>query len=73
MLSDLSKQVRECYRCAENCAQQAAAQTDAKLKEDFLYMERRWLLLAHSYEFNKRLGGFSDELERQADKLPKPR
>jgi hypothetical protein len=46
MLNNLSKQIRECLDHAENCARQAAAQTDPKLKEDFLDMERHWLVLA---------------------------
>ena len=55
------EQVRECLQHAEHCARQAAAQTNCKLKEDFLEMERRWLFLARSYEFTERLGDFSEE------------
>ena len=32
-------------------------------------MERRWLVLAQSYDLTQRLGDFSDEAKRQADKL----
>jgi hypothetical protein len=32
-------------------------------------MERRWLALAQSYDLSHRLGAFSDEAKRQADKL----
>jgi len=32
-------------------------------------MERRWLCLAHSYEFTDRLDDFSNEAKLQADKL----
>src|SRR6516164_9156177 len=35
-----------------------------------LDMERRWLCLAHSYEFTDRLDDFSNEAKLQADKLP---
>ena len=70
MLNNL-EQVRECLQHAEHCARQAAAQTNSKLKEDFLEMERRWLLLARSYEFTESLGDFSDEAKRNTDKLPK--
>ena len=70
MLNNLSVQVRECLQHAEHCARQAAAQTNSKLKEDFLEMERRWLFLARSYEFTERLGDFSDEAKRNTDKLP---
>jgi hypothetical protein len=48
VLNNLSEQIRECLEHAEDCACQAAAQTDPKLKQDFLDMERRWLALAQS-------------------------
>ena len=70
VLNNLSVQVRECLQHAEHCARQAAAQTNCKLKEDFLEMERRWLFLARSYEFTERLTDFSGETKRNVDKLP---
>ena len=48
MLNNLSEQVRECYRHAEDCARDAAAQTDPKVKQEFLVMERLWLVLARA-------------------------
>ncbi len=48
MLNNQSEQIRECLQHAEYCARKAAAQTDPKLKEDFLDMERRWLFLARA-------------------------
>jgi hypothetical protein len=57
MLNNLSKQIRECYRHAEDCARQAAAQTDPKLKGDLLDME--W----------DRVTDFSAETKRQAKHL----
>jgi hypothetical protein len=71
VLNNLSEPIRECLRHAENCARQAAAQIDPTLKQDFLDMERRWLLLARSYDFTERLTHLSHETKRQADKLPK--
>ena len=71
MLNNLSVQIRDCLQHAEDCARQAAAQTDPVLKQDFLDVERRWLFLARSYEFTDRLGDFSDEAKRQADKSAK--
>jgi hypothetical protein len=65
VLNNLSEEVRECLQHAEHCARKAAAQTDSKLKEDFLDMERRWLSLARSYGFTERLTAFSDEKKRQ--------
>jgi hypothetical protein len=59
MLNNVSEQMRECYRHAENCARKAAAQTDPTLKADFLDLERRWLVLARSYDFSERLNIFT--------------
>jgi hypothetical protein len=67
MLNNLSEQIRECLRHAEDCARKAAAQTDPKLKEDFLDMERRWLFLARSYEVTEQLTDFSAETKRQVN------
>ena len=64
MLNNLSEQIRERLQHAEDCAQQAAAQSDPQLKQDFLDTERRWLFLARSYEFTDRLTDLSDETKR---------
>ncbi|MGB8630162.1 MAG: hypothetical protein WCD69_12345 [Xanthobacteraceae bacterium] len=65
MLNNLSEKMRECYRKAEDCARKAAAETDPQLKRDFLDNERRWLLLAQSYDFTGRLNDFSAEAKRR--------
>ncbi len=74
MLKNLSEEIRECYRHAEDCARKAVAQPDPQLKADFLDLELRWLFLARSYEFSARLTDFSSEAKRQAErrKLPLP-
>ena len=72
VLDNLSEQIRQCLQHAEECGRRAAVQNDAKLKQDFWVLERRWLSLARSYEFTQRLGDFSNETKRQTDKLPKP-
>jgi hypothetical protein len=58
VLYNLSEQIRECLRHAEDCARKAAAQTNIEIKADFLDLERSWLLLARSYEFSERLTDF---------------
>jgi hypothetical protein len=57
MLGSLSDQVCECLRHAEDCVQQAALQTDPKLRQDFLIITACWLKL--SYELSDRLADFS--------------
>jgi hypothetical protein len=63
MLENLSDQVRECLRLAEDSARKAASQRDPKLRQDFLDMEARWLLLARSFELSQRLNAFSQQAQ----------
>ncbi len=65
MLNYLSEQIRECLRHAEDCARQAAAQTDPTAKQDFLDLEKSRLFLARSYEFTERINDFSGETKRK--------
>ena len=51
-----SDQVRECLHHAEDCVQQAASQTDPKLRQDFLILGACWLKLG--YELSERLANF---------------
>ena len=46
MLGSLNNQVSECLRHAENCVQQAASQTDPKLRQDYLILGTCWLKLS---------------------------
>jgi predicted RNA-binding Zn-ribbon protein involved in translation (DUF1610 family) len=71
VLNNVTEQIRECYRRAGDCAQKAAAQTDPKLKADFSALERRWLVLARSYDFTERLTNFPGKTKRRADSLRK--
>jgi hypothetical protein len=73
VLKNLSEEVRECLEHAEDCARRAAAQTDAKMKEDFFDLERRWLSLARSYQFTERLDDFCGENKPRAAGLAKVR
>jgi len=43
MLKSVSDEIRDCYKQAEACARQAAAQTDDQLRKDFLARRRRGL------------------------------
>jgi len=68
MLRALSSEIRECYRHAEECKRRAESSVDPSTRTDFLEMERRWLFLAHSYEFTERLTDFSRPARRPAHK-----
>jgi hypothetical protein len=57
MLQNLSTDIRECYLLAEQCRRWAEIAPTSLSKADFLDMERRWLSLAHNYEFSELLSG----------------
>jgi hypothetical protein len=65
MLQNLSKDIRECYLQAEQCRRWAEIAPTQSEKADFLDMERRWLSLAHSYEFAEWLSDFSLRMRKQ--------
>jgi hypothetical protein len=56
VLHNLSENIRQCYRHAEDCARKD--QADPKAKQDFLDLEQRWLSLARSFEFSELITGF---------------
>ena len=66
LLQSLSEEIRLCYERAAEAKERADETLDPEVKIDFLKMERRWLLLAHSYEFGERLENFTRESARQA-------
>jgi len=43
-------EIRECYQQAKHCAEQADAQSDPKVKKQFLELTRLWLILARGYD-----------------------
>ena len=55
MLANLSAEVRECLRHAEDCAERAKMEPSPALQRDYIEMERRWLKLARSYQLCERL------------------
>jgi len=48
MLNHHAQEIPECYQQAAHCVQQAEAQSDPKVREQFLELTRRWLLSADS-------------------------
>jgi hypothetical protein len=54
VLNDLTGEIRECLRHAEECAREAADLPDSSsFRHDFLELETRWLELARSIEFGE--------------------
>ncbi len=66
LFENLSENIRECYRHAENCRREAKGQRDPVIRQDFLDCERRWLLLARGYERAGRLETIARTLRQAA-------
>jgi len=58
MLQNLSEQIRSCYERATKAKRRAEETSDPKAKAEFLNTERRWLLLARSYQHSESLKDF---------------
>jgi PAS domain S-box-containing protein len=58
MLQNLREQIRLCYERAAKAKRRAEETSDPKAKANFLNTERRWLLLARSYQHSERLKDF---------------
>jgi two-component sensor histidine kinase len=66
LLQNLSDKVKLCYERAAEAKERADEMLDPEAKADFLNVERRWLLLARSYQFGERLDDFTRESSRRA-------
>jgi hypothetical protein len=73
LLESLSEEVRQCYEHAEECAGQARASQDEKLRADYLRLAQGWLKLARSYELWQRLKLFTNEAARPKNDLSQNR
>jgi hypothetical protein len=65
LLRRLEKEIQEAYAHAQDCAERAEAAVTAPERADWLFVEARWLMLARSLEFTRRLEDFSDEMKRR--------
>jgi hypothetical protein len=61
MLQNLESQIRNAYQHAHDCAERAKIAVTPQERSDWLFVEARWLALAHSLEFTEQLESFSDE------------
>ena len=65
MLQKLSEEIQECYRHADECRQRAEKAFTEKGRQEFIDVERRWLSLAHSYEFAEGLSNYVEPFRRK--------
>jgi hypothetical protein len=70
MVQDLSDEIRECYRHADDCRRRAGEATDPGTKEHYLAMEQRWLGLARGYAFAEKLSRFTDPFSKRPGVRP---
>jgi hypothetical protein len=72
MLQRISHQVADCYERAGESRARAAAAANEIDKTEYLNIERRWIMLARSYELSERVTGFNDEIKRRLRVLIPP-
>ena len=70
-MQNLSEEIRECLRHAEQCKRRAKTAPSADAIKDYLDMEQRWLSLARSYEFAEWLSNFAGTSFSLAQPAPK--
>ena len=70
MLQNLSAEIRECLRRAEECKRLSKTGLSTSAIKDYLDMEQRWLNLARSYEFAERLSDFTKPFRWRNDPQP---
>ena len=61
MLQNIESQIRNAYQHAHDCAGRAKIAATPQERRDWLFVEARWLSLAHSLEFMQRLERFSEK------------
>jgi predicted transcriptional regulator len=64
MLQNLSEDIRECLRHAEECKRRAKTALSADAIKDYLEMEERWLALARTYEFAESLSRYTEPFRK---------
>jgi len=72
MFQKTSTQVADCYDRAGESRAMAAAAANENDKTEYLNIERRWIMLARSYELSERITGFTEEVKRRLRVLIPP-
>ena len=72
MLQRMSTQVAVCYQRAGESRARAAAAASENEKTEYLNIERRWIMLARSYELSERATGFGEEIRQRLHVLIPP-
>jgi two-component sensor histidine kinase len=67
LLQNFSDKVKLCYERAAEAKERADEMLDPEAKAEFLNVEKRWLLLARSYQFGESLDDFTRENSRRVE------
>jgi hypothetical protein len=65
MLRKVQDQIAYCYQRAGDCRAKAVDASDTAAKQELLDLERRWLMLARSYELSERFTDYTNEVARR--------
>jgi hypothetical protein len=66
VLQLLDGQLKDAYEHADNCARRARIAANGHERDDWLFLERRCLLLARSIELRHRIEWLSEDAERHS-------
>ena len=72
MLRKVPDQIAWCYQRARECCARAADGTNEADKQGFLDLERRWLMLARSYELSERVTDYTNKIAHRLGALRPP-
>jgi hypothetical protein len=72
MFQKISTQVADCYKRAGESRARAATAANEIEKTEYLNIERRWIMLARSYELRERVTSLNDDVKRRLRVLIPP-
>jgi hypothetical protein len=67
MLQKVSEQIAHCYHRASECRAKAVNAVNEAASQEYYELERRWLMLARSYELSERITDFTGERRRRSN------
>jgi hypothetical protein len=72
MLRKVSTQIADCYERAAESRSRAANAANEMEQVEYLNLERRWVMLARSYELSESVAGINGEAKRRLGVLIPP-
>jgi hypothetical protein len=72
MLRKVSRQIVDCYERAAESRSRAVNAANEMEKAEYLNLERRWIMLARSYELSESVAGMNEEAKHRLGVLIPP-